>query len=105
MEYAGACVRRALEVGSLLHAVVKETDPPTPYPGRGRSAFVKAALEHWRDCFAPIPDVWRLAGLCQKVPGGEQRVKAEITVLEVMAADRMFGAFDEEYAAFFRPAR
>lgn len=102
--YARACVRRALEIGSLLHALVDGAAPVTAYPGRGRAAFVKGALEKWRDCFSPVPDVWRLAAVCHKVPGGEQRVKAEVTVLETMAADRMFGTFDREYEAFFRHA-
>lgn len=104
MNYARACVRRALEIGTLLHALVDEAAAVTPYPGRGRAAFVKGALEQWRDCFSPVPEVWRLAAVCHKVPGGEQRLHAEVTVLEVMAADRMFGNFDAEYQAFFRHA-
>lgn len=87
----------------MLHAVVDQAASATePYAGRGRSAFVRMALEQWRDCFSPLPEIWELATLCEKIPGGEQRLKAEIAVLEVMAANRMFGAFDEEYESFFR---
>lgn len=102
VDYARCCLRRALEIGSMLHAVVDEAAPTTPYLGRGRSSFVKAALGQWRDCFSPLPEIWRLAPVFEKVPGGEQRVKSEWAVLEVMAANRMFGAFEEEYTTFFR---
>lgn len=101
--YTASCVRRALEIGSMLHAVVDQAASATePYAGRGRSAFVRMALGQWRDCFSPLPDAWRLAEVCEKVPGGEKRVQADVAVLEVMAANRMFGAFDEEYESFFR---
>ena len=102
--YSRACVRRALEIGSMLHAIVDETPSSTPYRGRGRTAFVKASIEAWRDCFAPLPEIWKLAALCEKVPGGEQRVLGDVAVLEVMAANRMFSNFEDELATFFRPA-
>ena len=105
MTYSRSCITRALEIGSMLHAVVDEAATATPYAGRGRSAFVKAALEQWRDCFSPVPEIWRLAGVCQKVPRGERRVEGDVAVLEVMAANRMFGNFEREYETFFRSAR
>lgn len=104
MAYSRSCVERALEIGSMLHAIVDEAAAAIPYTGRGRSAFVKAALEGWRDCFSPVPEIWRLADVCQKVPRGERRVESDVAVLEVMAANRMFGNFDQEYETFFRPA-
>lgn len=104
MAYSRSCVERGLEIGSMLHAIVDEAAGAIPYPGRGRAAFVKAALEQWRDCFSPVPEIWRLAGVCQKVAGGERRVESDVAVLEVMAANRMFGNFDQEYETFFRSA-
>lgn len=102
--YVAACVRRALEIGTLLHAVVDSQPGSTAYPGRGRDAFVRSGLAAWRDCFSPIAEIWRLAAIFQRVPGGESRVTADVTVLEVMAANRMFSALDAEYAAFFGSA-
>lgn len=100
--YASACVRRALEVGALLRAVADaRCGTPVPYPGRGRETFVREGLAAWRDSFAPIPDVWRLAPIFERVPGGECRALADVTALEVMAANRMFDSLDEQYQAFF----
>jgi hypothetical protein len=102
--YATACVRRALEVGVMLHGLVdNHGSRHRPYPGRGRDVFVKASLAAWRDAFAPIPDVWRLAPISEAVPGGEQRVHADVETLEVMAANRMFVSLDDQSAAFLSP--
>lgn len=104
-DYTRACVRRALEIGSMLHAIVDASPCAISYQGRGRAAFVKAGLETWRDCFAPVPEIWKLAALCDKIPGGEQRVMGDVAVLEVMAANRMFSTFEDEFATFFRAGR
>jgi len=100
--YAGACIRRALDVGALLHAVVDQRRGTTfPYSGRGRETFVRAGLAAWKDAFAPIGDIWRLGPLFDKIEGGECRVLADVAALEVMAANRMFNPLDDQYAAFF----
>ena len=101
LDYARACVRRVLEVGVMLHAVVDAQSSLVEYPGRGREVFVRNALAAWRDSFAPVPEVWKLAPIFASVPGGEQRVVAEISTLEVMALNRMFGSLDAECDAFF----
>lgn len=101
--YVRACVRRALEVGTLLHAVVDAQRGCTAYKGRGRSAFVKQGLEAWRDSFSPIDDIWRLASVFAVVPGGEKRVLADVATLEVMAANRMFVPLDEQWSALSDP--
>ncbi len=102
--YAAACVRRALEVGAMLRGVV-DCHPSChlPYPARGRETFVRAGLAAWRDSFAPIPEVWRLASVSHAVPGGEQRVQADVETLEVMAANRMFASLDDQSASFLSP--
>lgn len=100
--YAGACVRRALDVGALLHAVVDQRRGTAfPYNGRGRESFVRAGLAAWKDSFAPIGDIWMLGPLFDKIEGGEYRVLADVSALEVMAANRMFNPLDDQYAAFF----
>jgi hypothetical protein len=98
--YARACVRRALEIGTLLHGVVDSQCPNAiPYPGRGRDVFLREGLAAWRDAFAPIARMWELAPVVERVPGGEKRVLADVATLEVMAANRVFGSLDEKYAA------
>lgn len=98
--YARACVRRALEVGSLLHGVVDgHSARRRPYPGRGREVFVKSALVAWRDSFAPIPEIWKLGPVLESVTGGEKRVVADVETLEVMAANRMFASLDDQCAS------
>ena len=100
--YARACVRRAFEIGALLHAVVDaQQECGVAYPGRGREPFVKAGLAAWKDSFAPVVDVWRLCPVFEKVTGGEKRILADVAALEVMAANRMFTSLDEQYSAFF----
>ena len=99
--YVRACLERALEIGAMLHAVAKAGGKDTAYPGRGREAFVRAGLAAWKDSFAPIPHVWRVATLFDRIPGGERRVLADIDALEVIAGGRMYVSLDEEYAAFF----
>lgn len=101
LDYARACVRRVLEVGLMLHAVVDANCSRIEYPGRGREVFVRDALAAWRDAFAPVPEVWKLAPVFAAVPGGERRILADISTLEVMAVNRMFGALDAECAEFF----
>jgi hypothetical protein len=102
--YAGASVRRVLEIGPLLHAIVdKQCSAAIPYPGRGRETFVRAALSAWRDSFTPVAEVWRLAPIFDKVQGGECRVLADVSALEVMAANRMFTSLDEQCAALLPP--
>lgn len=98
--YAASCVRRALEVGAMLRAVA-EAGVGEPYPGRGRETFVRNALAAWRDSFAPVPDVWRLAPIFEKMPGGEGRALADVTALEVMATNRMFTSLDDQFQTFF----
>src|SRR5688500_9560414 len=100
--YARACIRRALEIGALLHAVVDAQQAcGVAYPGRGREPFVRAGIAAWKDSFAPVVDVWRLCPVFEKVEGGEQRVMADVAALEVMASNRMFTSLDEQYSAFF----
>lgn len=100
--YARACIRRALEIGALLHAVVDaQQSCGVAYPGRGREPFVRAGLAAWKDSFAPVVDVWRLCPIFERVPGREQRVMADVAALEVMAANRMFTSLDDQYSAFF----
>ncbi|MDQ4145494.1 MAG: hypothetical protein M3198_17490 [Actinomycetota bacterium] len=99
--YACACVRRALELGVLLHGVVDaHASCRLAYPGRGREVFVKAGLDAWRDSFAPMAEVWRLAPVLELVPGGESRVMADVETLEVMAANRMFVSLEDQCAEF-----
>jgi len=101
VRYSRACVRRALEVGILLHGVVDaQSGRAQPYRGRGREAFVRQGLAAWRDSFAPIEEVWRLAPVLEVVPGGEPRVLADVATLEVMAANRMFRSLDDQCASF-----
>lgn len=99
--YARSCIRRALEVGVLLHAVVDAQEScGFAYPGRGREPFVRAGLAAWKDTFAPVVDVWRLCPVFDRVPGGEKRVLADVAALEIMAANRMFTSLDEQYSEF-----
>lgn len=96
-EYAGARMRRLLEVGKSLHAVVDAHGGGSPpYSGRGREAFVSQALGAWRDSFSPIKDPWRLALFFHKIPGGEQRLLADASTLETMAANRLYSSLDAE---------
>lgn len=102
-DYVRACVRRALEVGALLHGVVDAQCGCTAYKGRGRHVFVRQALEAWRDSFTPVDDIWHLASIFAVVPGGEQRVLADVATLEVMASNRMFVSLDEQWSALSDP--
>jgi hypothetical protein len=98
--YARACVRRAVEIGTMLHGVVDSQCPDLiPYPGRGRDVFLRAALAAWRDAFAPMRQVWKLAPAMERVPGGEKRFLADVATLEVMAANRAFGSLDRQCEA------
>ena len=100
LTYARACVRRALEIGTLLHGVVDAQCPNViPYPGRGREVFLREGLAAWRDAFAPMPQVWKLAPVMERVPGGEKRFLADVATLEVMAANRAFGSLDRQCEA------
>lgn len=100
LTYARACVRRAVEIGMLLHGVVDSQCPNAiPYPGRGRDVFLREGLAAWRDAFAPMPQVWRLAPVMDRVPGGEKRFLADVATLEVMAANRAFGSLDRQAEA------
>ena len=101
--YIRACVRRALEVGALLHGVVDAQSGCSAYKGRGRSVFVKQGLQAWRDSFTPVDDIWHLASVFAVVPGGEKRVLADVATLEVMAANRMFVPLDEQWSALSDP--
>ena len=101
VDYVRACLDRALEVGAMLHAIASTSEKGNAYPGRGREPFVRAGLAAWKDSFAPIPHVWRVATLFDRIPGGERRVVADVDALEVIAGGRMFVSLDEEYAAFF----
>lgn len=95
--YATARMRAVLEVGTSLHALVAANEAGgVPYPGRGRDAFVAAALKAWKDCFAPSAEPWRLALLFDRLEGGERRVMADLTTLETMAANRLFTCLDEQ---------
>lgn len=102
--YVRACVRRALEVGALLHGVVDAQCGSTAYRGRGRNVFVKQGLQAWRDSFTPVDDIWHLASIFAVVPGGEQRVLADVATLEVMAANRMFVSLDEQWSTLSDPS-
>lgn len=100
LTYARACVRRAVEIGSMLHGVVDSQCPGAiPYPGRGREVFLREALAAWRDAFAPMAQVWKLAPVMERVPGGEKRFLADVATLEVMAANRAFGSLDQQCQA------
>lgn len=102
--YARACVRRTLEVGALLHGIVDAQRGCIAYKGRGRDVFVRQGLAAWKDSFTPVQDVWQLASVFAVVPGGEQRVLADIATLEVMAANRMFVPLDEQWLALSDPS-
>lgn len=102
--YIRACVRRALEVGSLLHGVVDAQCGCTAYKGRGRNVFVRQGLQAWRDSFTPVDDIWDLASVFAVVPGGEQRVLADVATLEVMAANRMFVTLDDQWSTLSDPS-
>lgn len=104
--YARACVRRAVEIGTLLHGVVDSQCPDViPYPGRGRDVFLRDGLKAWRDSFAPIPQVWKLAPVMERVAGGEKRFLADVATLEVMAANRAFGSLDRQCEALLSKGR
>lgn len=106
LTYARACVRRAVEIGTLLHGVVDSQCPDAiPYPGRGREVFLRGALAAWRDAFAPMPQVWKLAPVMERVEGGEKRFLADVATLEVMAANRAFGSLDRECQALLGRVR
>ena len=106
LTYARACVRRALEIGALLHGVVDSQCPNAiPYPGRGREVFLRESLAAWRDSFAPMSQVWKLAAVLERVPGGEKRLLADVATLEVMAANRVFGSLDQQAAALLARGR
>lgn len=106
LTYARACVRRALEIGALLHGVVDSQCPNAiPYPGRGRDVFLRESLAAWRDSFAPMPQVWKLAPITERLPGGEKRLLADVATLEVMAANRVFGSLDQQCAALLARGR
>lgn len=95
LTFTRACVRRAVEIGTLLHGVVDSQCPDAiPYPGRGRATFLREGLAAWRDSFAPMAQVWKLAPVMERVPGGEKRFLADVATLEVMAANRAFGSLD-----------
>lgn len=97
VEYATARLRRVLEIGTALHAVVDANEHwAPPYAGRGRESFVRAALAAWRDSFTAIQDPWRLAFLFDKVPGGERSLLADVATLETMAANRLFSSLDDQ---------
>jgi hypothetical protein len=97
LAYARACVRRALEIGTLLHGVVDSQCPNAiPYPGRGRDVFLRDGLAAWRDAFAPVAQVWKLAPVIERVCGGEKRFLADVATLEVMAANRAFASLDRQ---------
>lgn len=102
-DYSAACVRRVLQISPLLHAIVDRQCDALPYPGRGRKSFVRAALAAWKDSFAPMEEVWRLAPIFAKAEGGERRVLADIAALEVMAVNGMFQSWDEQCAALLSP--
>lgn len=100
--YASACVRRVLEVGSLLHSIADAREKSAiPYAGRGRRTFVRGALDAWKDSYAPVAEPWKLALLFEHIPGGEKRVFADIAALEVMAANRLSASLDDEYERLF----
>lgn len=104
--YATARMRRVLEVGTSLHAVVDAHEGSTaPFRGRGRDAFVRAALRSWSDCYPAIPDPWRLSLFFDRVTGGERRVLADVATLEAMAANRLFTSLDDECDRLLTPDR
>lgn len=106
VSYVRACVRRAVEIGALLHGVVDSQCPNAiPYPGRGRDVFLREGLAAWRDAFAPMPQVWKLAPVVERVPGGEKRFLADVATLEVMAANRAFGSLDQQCQALLTKGR
>lgn len=106
LAYARACVRRAVEIGTMLHGIVDSQCPNAiPYPGRGRDVFLREGLAAWRDAFAPVPQVWRLAPVMERVPGGEKRFLADVATLEVMAANRAFGSLDRQCEALLSRGR
>ncbi len=106
LTYARACVRRAVEIGTLLHGVVDSQCPNViPYPGRGREVFLREGLAAWRDAFAPMPQVWKLAPVVERVAGGEKRFLADVATLEVMAANRAFGSLDRQCEALLSRGR
>ena len=106
LTYARACVGRALEIGTMLHGVVDSQCPNAiPYPGRGREVFLREGLAAWRDAFAPMSQVWKLAPVMERVPGGEKRFLADVATLEVMAANRAFGSLDRQCEALLSRRR
>lgn len=106
LTFARACVRRAVEIGTMLHGVVDSQCPNAiPYPGRGREVFLRDALAAWRDAFAPMAQAWRLVPVMDRVPGGEKRFLADVATLEVMAANRAFGSLDRQCASLLGKAR
>ena len=106
LTYARACVRRAVEIGTMLHGVVDSQCPNAiPYTGRGREVFLREGLAAWRDAFAPIPQVWKLAPVMERVPGGEKRFLADVATLEVMAANRAFAPLDLQCQTLLGRAR
>ena len=106
LTYVRACVRRAVEIGTMLHGVVDSQCPNAiPYPGRGREVFLREGLAAWRDAFAPMSQVWKLAPVMERVPGGEKRFLADVATLEVMAANRAFGSLDRQCEALLSRVR
>lgn len=106
LTFARASVRRAVEIGAMLHGVVDSQCPNAiPYPGRGREVFLRQALTAWRDAFAPMAQVWKLAPVMERVPGGEKRFLADVATLEVMAANRAFGSLDRQCEALLARGR
>ena len=106
LTYARACVRRAVEIGTLLHGIVDSQCPNAiPYPGRGREVFLREGLAAWKDAFAPMAQVWKLAPVMDRVQGGEKRLLADVATLEVMAANRAFGSLDRECEALLTRRR
>lgn len=102
VEYATARMRRVLEIGTSLHAVVDAHEGCAPaYAGRGRESFVRSALEAWRDSFTTIKDPWRIALIVDKLPGGEACLLADVATLETMAANRLFSSLDDQWARMF----
>ena len=105
-EYARACILRALELGVLLHAVVDaHGSRGVPYKGGGRDAFVRRGVAAWRESFAPVRDVWRLAAVFSAVPGGERRVMGDVETLEVMATNRMFVSLEQQCSELLGTSR
>ncbi len=94
--YVHARITRVLEIGTLLHALA-DARGEHEYAGRGCATFVRDALAVWADSFQPIAQPWRLAPIFEVVEGGEQRVLADVTTLEVMATNRAFGWLDSRW--------